>query len=563
MKRFFALFLVVLYVLSLTACGADTDAESTGNETRDERYEAEMGNAGSKTDAADDETAGETHKESVADETLKDSSADPTAAYDSELRKLIPDTDVFPMNSGTWSEKDGYIALVVEGINSGNPTYDYIADLMAAGYSSSNSYGFDMYQANINYFNRQNKATNVKEQLCAVYCEATQMFAVVAGELPMRYVLWQLAGLTPEQIGDPYFEGELYDYIPKTSSCAIDLHYADMTGVNREQYQYQMSQVNQARAESLISFLEANGYQEVTREVTDGQSLYYEGQLQVYKGFEIYLTVQLGWSQEKLMVVFSEPGLALEKTQVFDGADSYQGDKTGRDPNAAPEDGYPVIDLSAAAVSETNGVTAYLLEDVPYVQSAEAYLEELKAQGYHSCDFYFRGYIPDMRTYYFYDDTTGQYNIYESLTNETEYIFINYYAGHLLVLKSSEMITWSEAELCSAVGMPYVPGEYYLRFRLLEIYTGIGQGYDTSGIAFNYSFGATEANYREIISAVKEQGFTNVLSEVQNGGYYEFRAWQNIPSPSTRPCLYVHVFLNGDHLEVQLSFSRDTQIMGG
>ena len=52
MKRFLALFLVVLYILSLTACGTDTDAESTGNETRDERYEAEMSNAGSKTDAA-------------------------------------------------------------------------------------------------------------------------------------------------------------------------------------------------------------------------------------------------------------------------------------------------------------------------------------------------------------------------------------------------------------------------------------------------------------------------------------------------------------------------------
>jgi len=551
MKRIMAMMLAVIMLVSLMACG-DSSKDSAGSAGTTAGPVSSGVVSSDTTGSAADSTSSEKQEEPKQD------TAGGIPEIDSELFKQIPGVDQIPATEYSWVEQDGYGALIMKGVEF--YPIDIIWDVMkAAGYSGSGgSYGWGAKEIEIDNYVRRDG--DQKMNLKIVHCGMTDTLAIVVGEVPTNHTCMLLVGLTAEDLGEPKFEGRVYDFVPKTNRQAIHLSYSDYKWTD-EQGRCQMRDVTVRRLDAFIDFMEANGYEEVAREMPDDQSVYYEGRIIAHRDLDMYVTLQLALTEGKLLMAVSAPGKELTRDEMWAEARAYEGDKDGVDPDAVPLDGYPVIDLSAAEVSEEKGCTAYRFENIEYTQSVLEYLKSLKDQGYHGCDFWYKGYEADTFSGTIVGDGT-KYNVFESLTNDTEYVFISYYDGRLLVLKSDKMITWSELELCAAVDMPYVPGVNYLCGVAQEVLQGYGRSYDTAGHAAEYIDGVDASAYSETVKRAQDLGFTNVLDESQNGSRSEFHAWRRMPEGSRYSTLYVHVFLDGDYLEAQVSFERDAQIMG-
>lgn len=505
MKRITALFLAILMLLSLAACGGDGDATEEEKPT------------------------------GIA------------AQFDGSLRSLIPETDVFDLDSGVWTEKDGYGVLILEGISQ-----DYDGpDFYAAGYHGEGSYGIEPVIAECNDFSYHDKSTDKTYYLRAIYCYPTETYAIVVGEeLPMRYTCWLMAGLTEEEIGEPYFEDDVYDYIPE-SYTVIDLYYTDGAWSDGL-YQYQVCEITRSRLDRYISILTEAGYVEAVREEPDSESMYYEARLKAYKEFDIYVTVQLAWHQEKLAIAFSEPGCEMDKEAVIEMGKTYEGTADGINPDVEPEGGYPVIDLSGAEVSQWKGYTVQTLEGVEHIESVTAFIDDLQQQGYVDYFYYAYGYYLDHITY-------NEARLF-SLCNEatSDHVFVGYYNGKLMVIHSDDIITIPEAELCDKLGCYYEPGEYYLRYQAEQLFYGPGRGYSSDGVAYNYTGGQDAEDFKNAVQKVIQAGYTEVYINEEN----EFCAYRCLETLYQTYYVYAHVFLVDGHLEVQVALTYDTEVRG-
>ena len=551
MKRIIAMMLAAIMLVSLTACGSGSKDSAGSAGTTVGPASSDTANTG----AVSGDPAGSASSEKQEDP--KQEPAGTLPEIDSELFKEIPPIDRLSVTEYAWVEKDGYGALIMKGIEF--YPYDIIQEALGSrGYSGGGGWGWDAKELEAQ--NYKQWVDREAKYLQVIHCGRTDTLAIIAGEIPTNYTCMQLVGLEAAELGEPKFEGRVYDLVPKTNRQTIHLSYADCDWED-EQGLCRMRDVTVRRLDAFIDFMEANGYEKLTREMPDDQSVYYEGRILAHRDLNMYVTLQLALTDGKLLMVVSAPGKELTKDEMWDGARAYEGDKDGIDPDAPPMDGYAAIDLSAAEASVEKGCTAYRFENIEHTQSVLEYMKSLRAHGYHGCDFWYKGYEPDTFSGSIVGDGT-KYNVFESLTNGTDYVFVSYYDGRLLVLKSDKMITWSEMELCAAVDMPYVPGVNYLCGVAQEVLQGYGRSYDTNGHAAEYMSGADVAAYRDTVKWAQDQGFTNILDESQNGSRYEFHAWRPMPEGSRYSTLYVHIFLDGDYLEAQVSFERSAQIMG-
>lgn len=61
---------------------------------------------------------------------------------------------------------------------------------------------------------------------------------------------------------------------------------------------------------------------------------------------------------------------------------------------------------------------------------------------------------------------------------------------------------------------------------------------------------------------VKAAGYTNVVTDEQSGDTYHFCAYKLLETLYGVYYVHAHVFLVGDHLEVQVSLSYEGEILG-
>ncbi len=514
MKKITAFFLALLMILSLSACG---------------------------TGASDDQP------EQTQGSNETDGTAAPPA-YEGQLKDLLPETSLFNLSSGTFHEEKTYGYYLITG--AAWECQDYSVELTQLGFYSE---GWSCLPVPGDSFDLSYYHPDLLEG-ATVYVRMTYydgtLLLMAGTELPVMREYMTLMGIPEEYIPAPSLDGDVYDYIPDHQGV-IDLYYTE-THYQNGQYWYQLCDVDRTRLDQYIAIITDAGYVETTRDEPDGESMYYEARLKADEKSDIYVTVQIAWYQNKVMLVYSVEADAMDKEAVWEGARSYTGDKTGRDPNAVPEGGYPVIDLSGAAASEWKGYPVQTLEGVQYIESVAAYIGTLKEQGYVEACYLAEGY--------YLDHITNNEAMLASLCNEatSDYVFVGYYNGKLMVIHSDDIITIPESELCDELGCVYQPGENFLRYHVNQLFYGPGRGYSTSGVAYNYCDGQGAGDFRNAVQTVIRAGYTNIYIDEEN----EFCAYRDLNTLNGVYSVYAHVFLVADHLEVQIALTYETEVMG-
>lgn len=466
---------------------------------------------------------------------------------DSALYKLIPETSVFNLSSGTWIEKNGYGALIFTGI-----AQDYDrnigADLKAAGYSGSGGgYVWDAIKAEQrDYANPEHGG-----KLRTVYCGQTETFAIVVAEeeLPIRYLCWLMVGLTEDELGEPYFEGSVYDYIPNPQGN-IYLYLTDSDCVDG-QYRYQLCKVDRARLNKYIDLITEAGYVETCREEPDDESMYFEADLKVYEEFEIYVTVQLAWYQDKLMIAYSEADKTMEKDAVWEGAKTYTGDKTGIDPNS--EENRAAMDLANATSVETLGDRTVYYLDLYSVDAAHNYVKELESAGYKEEE---PPYSPDIPSYYV--ELAHYWLVQEGMGDQSHVVVVASDKKAMVIMSKEKLTDLREHDLWDSIEYPIQFGMGYLETVFLDFYynygaMGDGQGWSSSGYYSTYGYG----NDKSAITWAQKQLVAAGFSEYRTGSADGAEIWVYTRTDKYEylSCtIYARLLLDGDFAELEFGY---------
>ncbi len=421
----------------------------------------------------------------------------------SELRKQLDYTNALDMDSGEWIEQDGYGAMIFKNFREDfSATIDAIyKDYKMYGYSQQDSCG----NGNAELRNYKKYGTTVRMRIG--YNTDTQTLIIVVGELPTEYTCWLLLGMTKEELGEPRFEGDVYDYMPKDAESCVRVYYSDKLDASKKLSAYQACDVAKTRLEKYIEELNALGYVQTARE-ENGNSVYYEAKIKVYRDVELYVTAQLAWVDEKLAYAFSAPGLALEKNELLESAATYTGSATGKDPNAPPDDGYQPLELSnATRVEKVGSNKIYYFEGEYPVQSARLYIEALMKQGYKDEQM---PYVPDIKPYVV--EYAHNWLVNEGMGDES-WVIVAAWDKMAMVITSGEKPTWREHDLWDMLGC-------YMRFDIgyLEtVYTefcdehgviGVeGESWDSNGYFANYGYDVTLDDVNWMIGELEKAGF--------------------------------------------------------
>lgn len=436
-----------------------------------------------------------------------------TPGADSELRQLIPTLSTMNMSGGKWVEQDGYGALIFTGVEGDFYTvFDAVMDDMrAAGYSTGSSYGWGNAQI-IDFRNIETKT-----MLRGGYNPETGILVMTAGKLPTRYTCWKLLGKTAQELGEPHFEDRVFDYMPDDATSCVYKYYTDKFTYNDTLAGYQLCDVSLTRLEKFIGELTAMGYTQIAREDSDN-SVYYEARLRAYLDVEVYVTVQLAWTDSKLALAFAAPDARLGKDELMEHAVTYTGTATGRDPNAPPDEGYQPLDPAAATRVETvGGATIYYFEGGTPVESARAYIDALILQGYRDEQM---PYIPDVKPYqieyannWLYDESMG----------DRSWVIVTACSSQAMIVTSAQQPAYREHDLWDMVGcyMPFGIGyleTVYTEFKDQYGVLGIGgESSDSNGFFANYGDGCTLENVSWMIGQLEAAGFTAYTTTTENG----------------------------------------------
>ena len=131
----------------------------------------------------------------------------------------------------------------------------------------------------------------------------------------------------------------------------------------------------------------------------------------------------------------------------------------------------------------------------------------------------------------------------------------------MTVIYSNDIITIPEPELCNHLGFVYLMGENYLCAAVEDLFYGAGMAYSTSGIAARYEYGTLD-DYKALCKRVVQAGYTRIITDENADGVYHFCAHQDLNTVGGTYPMYAHVYLVGNHLEVQVALTYETEIMG-
>lgn len=453
------------------------------------------------------------------------------------------------LNSGEWTDCGSYVYVVVQ-----NVPYDAwrtytMDDLNEAGYQAGDSYGNGMSEAqDYIYYTEDEKNYTIR----VAYNESTQMMAVVSGEVPNRYYCWKMIGMTEEEIGGAFFEGELDDYIPYENSSDIDLHFSD--AVSGGWFcTMQVCEVDEARLNSFIAAMTAAGYAETVREPESGMT-YYEAAKCVDEELQIYLSIQLLWDGEKMAMCFLPQKSLKEREYLINHMSKYPCTANGRDPDAGKPELNTKIDLSAAVVEQLGNATAYLLDNMS-MDALFDYIKELQQAGYQDAD---SSYSPDIPTNLGPDEPNWW--LHKEGMGDQSYITV---AGSgknqkIVVLMSAEPIKIHEHELFEQVGLIVRPGIGYLETVVTEYYktygcTGYGQGWSSSGYISFYGSGYDMKDLLWNEQNLLRAGFTKHGEFNENGlDQYVYVSTHTFKYTSCK--IYARLVLDGNFLEIEFGY---------
>lgn len=472
----------------------------------------------------------------------------------SELRKQLDYTNALDMDSGEWIEQDGYGAMIFKNFREDfSATIDAIyKDYKMYGYSQQDSCG----NGNAELRNYKKYGTTVRMRIG--YNADTQTLIIVVGELPTEYTCWLLLGMKKEELGEPQFKGDVYDYMPKDAESCVRVYYSDKIDASKELTAYQACAVSMTRLETYIEELTALGYVQTARE-ENGNSVYYEAKIKAYQDVDVYVTAQLAWVDEKLTYAFSAPGCKMEKNAIMQSTAAYAGSATGKDPNAAPDDGYQPLELSNATRVENVGSNKiYYFEGEYPVQSARLYIEALMKQGYKDEQM---PYVPDIKPYVV--EYAHNWLVNESMGDES-WVVVAAWEKMAMVITSSEKPSYREHDLWDMLGC-------YMRFNIgyLEtVYTefcnehgviGVGgESWDSNGYFANYGYDITLENVTWMIGELEKDGFVYSSHYTVDGAdiwiYYRTDDYELLDAT-----IYARILLKDGFGELEFGYSARMQ----
>lgn len=421
----------------------------------------------------------------------------------SELRKSFGiysnAVDIF---AGEWVEQDGYGAMIFKDITDNTILDTLENDMSKYGFRQKDASNLENAQL------RRYRQTGVKDSDRYVgYNADTKTVVIVVGELPSEYTCWMLLGMTKEELGGPQFGGDVNSYMPEDGVSCIRIYYSEKVSEGEALRVYQACDVSKTRLEKYIEELTALGYTQTVREEQDG-SIYYEAKLKAYRDVDVYVTVQLAWSNKKLAYAFSAPGHAQEKSELLESAATYAGNMTGKSPDEAPDDGYQPLELSNATRVENVGSNKiYYFEGAYLIKSARLYIEELMKQGYQEGEM---PYVPDVVPYTV--EYAHNWLVNESMGDES-WVIVAAWDKMAMVITSGEKPTYREHDLWDMVGcyMPFDIGyletvytEFCAKYGVLGF---DGESWSSDGYFAHYGHHVSLDDVNWMIGELEKAGF--------------------------------------------------------
>lgn len=532
-KRLAALALALVLALSAVACGGDNP------DTQQPVDEVGSSASGDTPLSADAPDSGNDSNDNHAD---------------SELYQRLPDTKAMNMD-GEWVEQNGYGALVLTGLNLDAESYnDYDAiksEVFQAGYHSGEHKSFNYAWID------ELRSDETDERLIMGYNYDTGLVVIIVGEIPNDRTCWRLLGMTEEELGEPQFAGSVFDYLPDEVTSSIRGDFSDKFSNKNELMGCRACDVTMTRLEEYIAELDALGYTQTVREEGEN-SLYYEAKVKADADEEVYVTVQLAWSDGKLAYAYSAPGYAIEKTELMERAANYDGSATGKDPNAPPEGGYQPLVLSEATHVETVGSnTIYYFEGDYLVESARLYIDALKQQGYRDEQM---PYVPDVKPYQI--EYAHNWLYCEGMGDQSWVIVVGC-SQMAAVITSAQQPTYREHDLWDMVGYAMSFGIGYLETVYTEFcydhgVLGIdGESWDSNGYFANYGYDVSLSDVNWIIGELEKAGFTSFGERTVDGAeiwlYYRADQYELL-----KATIYARILLKDGFGEIEFGYgARD------
>lgn len=524
MKKFTALFLALSVLLSLAGCSID------------------LGSLG-------DNLQYSTTPTGIA------------ASYDGTLRSLIPEVRKLDLDGGDWTETNGYGYLVLTDVSYDDFDYVRTKVLPEEGYYSDDMmelYTADGTEVELFDHSAYDYATGQNFYLRLAYCKDNQTLAFIVGDIPHSHYCAPMVGVPREELLDEvHLERDVEPYTP--AGISFDLQYSHVSYNSRVRTML-MRDIPLEQAEEYITAAETFGYVQSRREAmaeAPEDSLIYEASLVVDAELDERVYLQLAWYDSIILIQVCSDRYLETDEYLWEKVTTFDGSENGHDPYAAPEGGYPVLDLSAADIQTIGNGTVYILEYVEYIQSVLMYCDALEEQGYSGNLLYGAD-----------NPTDGISRVFESyclegMGNES-YINVLFFNGKVMITKSAEPFEADEAELWNIMNVFARIGLSHLQANLpslgMPVYVGSGNGMETAGVAYCYSRFATVEDFNRVVGKVQNLGYTNVVPQSGDGSVLEYHAYKEVQISKWIYYVYCHVFLDGDFIELQLSFSEEASM---
>ncbi len=532
-QRVLALLLVLLMLVSLTACGETTDDGSS--------------------------QAPSSGTVSPGDPSTDNPSSGGTPSAPSSLAALPSPSDLDITAEG-WVDCGSYAYFVAENISPDEYT-SYYRQIKAAGFFGNGSHGngFGMCE---DFFKR-----DPAMELRTVRHSQSNMFALIVGDLPNRYYCWKMIGMTEEEIGPPMLDGDIDDYVVFDNGSDIDLYFSHQ--LDRSYYKYYtICDADLTRTEGFIAGMAANGFAQVKRETLATGQLYYEAAKCVDEDLKIELSLQLIQDKDTMQLCVLETRNRKDITELLE----YMNKKpctdesctrNGRDPEASKPQLNTKLDFANATESALANGKVYLFDNMD-IMALFDYLTQLENEGYREIE---GPYVPDV----FPNRGPDEPNIwlYKEGAGDKSCIFL-YGNGskNKIALFTAAAVPENirEHDLWRKVDMFIQPGIGYLETVVNQYvedygYPGAGRGWDSSGYIAYYGGGDAGDLAREADNLL-DAGFT--LHQVGESNGLTHTVYKRVEEFSGfRYTIYARLVLDGDFFEIEFGYGfRDTTHKG-
>ncbi len=532
-QRVLALLLVLLMLVSLTACGETTDDGSS--------QAPSSGTVSPGDPSTDNPSSGGT----------------PSAPSGlAELKAMIPSTEKIDLHNGTWVDCDTYSYIILPNVKQNDARAYHVDALPTIGFYTH--IGEDERgTVTMQYSSRYNSETDEEYLICQLHNSEQNFLVFVIGEMPNSYYLWRLGGLSEDEIGKPRFEGDIEAHIPFENQSDINLNYSVHAGTSADRF-YRVGEVDANRLDAFLAAMTAAGYIESKRETRTDGKLYYEALKRTDENLPIYLCMQLMWSEDQIILCVVRDSDLHTQDEMIDKMSGIP-HQNGR----APEQNKPQLntqlDFSTATESALANGKVYLFDNMD-IMALFDYIDQLQAEGYREIE---GPYVPDV----FPNRGPDEPNIwlYKEGAGDKSCIFL-YGNGskNKIALFTATAVPENirEHDLWRKVDMFIQPGIGYLETVVNQYvenygYPGAGRGWDSSGYIAYYGGGDADDLAREADN-LRDAGFT--LHQVGESNGLTHTVYKRVEEFSGfRYTIYARLVLDGDFFEIEFGYGfRDT-----